>query len=85
MESLLELKETDQVIFLAEGNFTFSVSVVDFWSKNNSLKLPRIAATCFEEKPVSKIAEENVEKLKNFGVSVLFSADATKWFDFNVF
>ena len=82
MESLLELKESDRVLFLAEGNFSFSVSVVEFWSKNNSFELPKIAATCFEQKPVSKIAEENVEKLKNFGVDVLFEADATKWFDF---
>ena len=31
MDNLLELKPTDKVLFLAEGNFTFSLSLVELW------------------------------------------------------
>ena len=80
MESLVDLKPDDCVLFLAEGNFTFSTSLVELWLKTFDFKLPTIIATCFESQPVSKIAEENVEKLLGHGVKVLFSVDATKWF-----
>ena len=80
MNALLDLKPTDKVLFLAEGNFTFSLSLVEFWSNSCQFKLPEIVSTCFEPKPVSEVAGSNVQKLKDLGVRVLFSADATKWF-----
>jgi len=58
-----------------------NVKHIDGRLKTIDFKLPKIISTCFEPEPVSKIAEENVEKLTNFGVDVLYSADATKWFD----
>ena len=76
----MDLKPDDCVLFLAEGNFTFSTSLVELWLKTFDFKLPTIIATCFESQPVSKIAKENVEKLLGHGVKVLFSVDATKWF-----
>ena len=82
MESLLQIHSNDSILFLAEGNFTFSLSLVNYWIRNYQLKLPNIVSTCFEDRPVSKIAEENVKKLEALGVRVLFSVDATKWFDF---
>jgi hypothetical protein len=82
MESLLQIQSNDSILFLAEGNFTFSLSLVNYWIKNYQFNLPKIVSTCFEEKPVSKVAEENVKKLEALGVRVLFSVDAIKWFDF---
>jgi len=81
MESLLQIKSNDSILFLAEGNFTFSLSLVNYWIRTYQFNLPNIISTCFEDKPVSKIAEENVKKLEGLGVRVLFSVDATKWFD----
>jgi hypothetical protein len=80
MESLVELKPSDRVLFLAEGNFTFSWSLVEFWRQKYEFRLLKIAATCFEAEPVSPAAADNVQRLADLGVEVLFAADATKWF-----
>ena len=85
MNSLLDLKPTETVLFLAEGNFTFSSSLVQYWIKGCPFKLSKIVSTSYEPEPVSKIAEDNVENLKKFGVQVLFSVDARKWFAFHSF
>jgi len=85
MNSLLDLKPNDVVLFLAEGNFTFSLSLIQYWNNKCSVELNKIVSTCYEAEPVSKIAEDNVRSLQKLGAQVLFAADATKWFESYLF
>lgn len=77
MESIFNLTPSDTVLFLGEGNFTFSLSVVEYWVNTFGPKLPPIFATAFEAEPLSQMSKDNIQKLKSFGVCVLHSVDAT--------
>lgn len=53
METALKIEKKDKVLFLGEGNFSFSKSVVElqkkdakFWEENGK----NIYATCYQEK-----------------------------------
>ena len=73
MEQLLHFKEDEIVLFLGEGNFSFSASILAQKSYR------KIIVSCFESTPVSDQAELNIEKLKRIkNVEVKFGIDATK-------
>ena len=91
MEDLFSLADVEYVLFVGEGNFSFSTSMIKFWqlSLSNSefrqedrniceFKLSNVYATCYENEPVSDNAKENIEILKEMGVNVRIGFDATK-------
>ena len=72
MEDLFCLADVEYVLFVGEGNFSFSTSMIKFWqlSLSNSefrqedrniceFKLSNVYATCYENEPVSDKAKEN--------------------------
>jgi len=77
MEVFFSVAPSDRILFLGEGNFTFSTSLVCRWNESFA-SLPHVVSTCFEDQPVSVLATENIERLKKMGVRVGFSVDATK-------
>ena len=91
MEDLFSLADVEYVLFVGEGNFSFSTSMIKFWqlSLSNSefrqedrniceFKLSNVYATCYENEPVSVKAKENIKILKEMGVNVRIGFDATK-------
>jgi hypothetical protein len=78
MDIFLKVCSSDRVLFLGEGNFTFSASLVTQW-KQNLDTLPHVVSTCYEDRPVSEVATDNIEKLRQMGVEVVLSVDATQW------
>ena len=91
MEDLFSLADVNYVLFVGEGNFSFSTSMIKFWQLNQlnskfrqedgnvcEFKLSNVYATCYENEPVSDTAKENIEILKEMGVNVRIGFDATK-------
>ena len=91
MEELISFNPTTSVLFVGEGNFSFSNLLTEHWqqslavtnnqsntsdTKNSTLN--KIYSTCYEDKPVSELASRNVESLRKRGVNVLLGIDATK-------
>ena len=70
---LLHAKES--VLFLGEGNFSFSLDLIKTWHKSDKDK---IYATCFETDFVSELARQNAHELEDIGVKVMKNVDATQ-------
>ena len=72
------VKKHSSVLFLAEGNFSFSVSLMSspYWKElKDSIS---VYSTCYEDEFVSEFAQENAAKLASCsGVQVLTGVDAT--------
>ena len=76
--SFLEIKESESVLFVGEGNFSFSEAVV----RNCKVAPGRhLVSTCFEDCPVSELASQNMDRLRQLGVEVMLSVDATRLAD----
>jgi len=72
---VLTSRVASRMLFVGEGNFSFSTSLA---KKGHLANMKTVVATCFEPEPVSSLAAENVHRLKDAGVSVMFNVDATK-------
>ncbi|XP_063215924.1 uncharacterized protein LOC134527302 [Bacillus rossius redtenbacheri] len=70
--------EEDSVLLVGEGNFSFTVDLVDLLRLN-------ITATCLESDPLSEITQSNAEKLRERGVQVCVGVDGTKLSEHPVF
>ena len=54
MESTLKLENKDKILFLGEGNFSFSKSYVEMQQATERAELgTQIYATCFQERLIS--------------------------------
>ncbi|XP_065352032.1 uncharacterized protein LOC135947251 [Cloeon dipterum] len=70
----------DGILFLGEGNFSFSLK----FKQQHADKLRCVIATCFEdEDKILEGAKENVQLLKESGVSVLYGIDARQLTSYN--
>ena len=91
MEELVSFNPTTSVLFVGEGNFSFSNILTEHWqqslavtnnhsnsSETKNSTLNNIYSTCYEDKPVSEFASRNAESLRKRGVNVLLGIDATK-------
>ena len=91
MEELVSFNPTSSVLFVGEGNFSFSNLLTEHWqqslavtnnhcntSETNNATLNNVYSTCYEDKPVSEFASRNVERLQQRGVNVHLGIDATK-------
>ena len=74
MEILQSPGNIRSILFVGEGNFSFSRSLIDLWSNPNY----KVTATCYESEPTSDQAKSNIETLVENGVSVEMEYDATK-------
>ncbi|KAL1924137.1 uncharacterized protein VTP21DRAFT_7172 [Calcarisporiella thermophila] len=70
----------ERILLVGEGNFSFALSICQFYSEPSDLS--RIIATaldnektCYEKYPD---ARENIERLRQKGVCVMFEVDATR-------
>ncbi len=63
------------MLFVGEGNFSFSESVARRLAEEK--KSGEIVSTCYEDNPVSELAEDNIKKLQELGAKVVLSVDAT--------
>jgi len=77
METVTSFVKKDSfVLFLAEGNFSFSANVITtHWAE--TIQNFSVYSTCYEDDFVSEFAMENASKLARHGVKVLTSVDAT--------
>ena len=94
MEELVNFEPTSVVLFVGEGNFSFSNLLTEYWERNittkkdksnvflqeNNTKLQNIYSTCYENQPVSEFAKQNIDSLRQRGVNVYLGIDATKIF-----
>ena len=94
MEELINFEPTSVVLFVGEGNFSFSNLLTEYWERNittkkdksniflqeNNTKLQNIYSTCYENQPVSEFAKQNIDSLRQRGVNVYLGIDATKIF-----
>ncbi len=79
MEDLLSYEHGQGVLFVGEGNFSFSVSVTKLWCDQVSKdKLANVIATCYETAPTGDNSENNVAGLESMGIKVMLGVDATK-------
>ena len=97
MEDLVSFEPTSSVLFVGEGNFSFSNLLTEFWQQNlirtkdrshmaeneSSITLNNVYSTCYEDQPVSELAKENIGSLRQRGVNVYLGIDATKSFEDN--
>lgn len=95
MEGLISIENDTRVLFVGEGNFSFSTLLTGFWQskfynereRNNEdpdvdfVDTKNIYSTCYESEPVSALAKTNIEILTQRGVVVLLGIDATKNFE----
>jgi hypothetical protein len=65
-----------KIIFLGEGNFSFSAFLEEKWRAGGH-ELD-VISSCYESAPISDLAQYNVESLKSNGAEALFNVDATK-------
>jgi len=73
--------EGETVLFVGEGNFSFSRNLIETHWKNEIAKSDdktTILSTCFEDNFVSDFAADNAKKLSECGVTVLTGVDATR-------
>ena len=89
MEDLITTKNVKKVLFVGEGNFSFSTGLTDMWQKelearvtgndrdDKVFSLSNVYSTCYENQPVSELSKKNVEYLNQRGVKVLLGIDAT--------
>ena len=73
MEILKNPGSKKNILFVGEGNFSFSRNLIENWD----VKSLYIMATCYESNP-SEFARENIKVLETYGVEVLMNFDATK-------
>lgn len=68
----------DKVLLLGEGNFSFSVGLLNF-NNMDSVGNTLVISTCFEKDACSdsNIKKENINILKRKGVTVVRGVDAT--------
>ncbi|KAI8979035.1 hypothetical protein BDB01DRAFT_725714 [Pilobolus umbonatus] len=69
----------DRLLLLGEGNFSFARSLLENYVMEGA---ERMIATCFDSEEVlyekyGDEAKENIEVIKEFGATVMFSIDAT--------
>ena len=68
-------KPKSKILFVGEGNFSFSRCLVENSENINE----NITVTCFEaESDQNESTKENINVLKNHGIQVMFGIDATK-------
>lgn len=83
MEALVNMININRVLFVGEGNFSFSTALTELWHTNTTMdsnshfQLGNVYSTCYEPQPVSDLAKKNIEILKTRGVNVIFDIDAT--------
>ena len=70
----------DRVLLIGEGNFSFARSLAENYMQENT---GQIIATCYDSEQVliekyGDEAKNNLAKLKELGVTVLFDIDGTK-------
>jgi len=81
ISNVFEFVDTDNVLFVGEGNFSFCASVI---RKHIAKKLcshwTRFTATCFEKQfeRNSEIKKQNIEFLTKVGGQIYYKVDATK-------
>lgn len=81
MESALKLEKTDKILFLGEGNFSFSKSFVELQEAAAIAELgTQIYATCFqgEEEDSTDVRQNNISYLKQHNVNIFHKVDARK-------
>ena len=97
MEELINFEPTSVVLFVGEGNFSFSNLLTEYWERNittkkdksnvslqeTNINLQNIYSTCYENQPVSEFAKQNIDSLRQRGVNVYLGIDATKIFEEN--
>eukprot|EP00088_Acartia_fossae_P044688 TRINITY_DN4759_c0_g1_i1.p1 TRINITY_DN4759_c0_g1~~TRINITY_DN4759_c0_g1_i1.p1 ORF type:complete len:341 (-),score=10.65 TRINITY_DN4759_c0_g1_i1:110-1132(-) len=86
MSKAFTVKNGDKILFLGEGNFSFSQNFVqkcyyeDLEVGNNLTTDVQIFATCLQEEKVdaTEVRSRNISYLQEHGVKVLHCVDATK-------
>ena len=73
MEILKNPGKDKRILFVGEGNFSFSRHLTENWDLTNL----NVLATCYESKP-SDFAKENIQALEASGVEIKLDFDATK-------
>ena len=73
MEILKNPGKDKRILFVGEGNFSFSRHLTENWDLTNL----NVLATCYESKP-SDFAKENIQALEASGVEIKLNFDATK-------
>ena len=73
MEILKNPGKDKRILFVGEGNFSFSRHLVENWDLTNL----NVLATCYESEP-SDFAKENIQALEASGVEIKLDFDATK-------
>ena len=73
MEILNTAGSKKRILFVGEGNFSFSRHLTENWD----LKSLDILATCHEPKPISEFALENIRNLEANGIRTKLNFDAT--------
>ena len=74
MEFLKNPGKRKKILFVGEGNFSFS----RFLCGSENYENQKIFSTCYEPEPIGDTARENIEALKAKAVEVRFDFDATK-------
>ena len=79
MEILKNLNDQRRILFVGEGNFSFSRHLVEHFTSANSCLFTNVVATCYEsEETICEKARENVKAMEALGVEIRFNFDVTK-------
>jgi len=82
MENFTSNGMNDKILFLGEGNFSFSANYIQNLMDENvsGLSYGSICATCYQglDEDVTQIRKQNISFLKESGANVLFGVDATQ-------
>ena len=74
MEILKNPGKCKKILFVGEGNFSFSRILCESENYENQ----KIFSTCYEPEPISDTAQDNIEALKAKGIEIRLGFDATK-------
>lgn len=77
MKSVFKCTVKDYVLFVGEGNFSFSSNLVKNEIANN-LSGTQFVSTCFQTEEGNEIKTENIAFLRESSCEVLFEVDAVK-------
>jgi len=77
MGSIFNCTDQDFVLFVGEGNFSFSSNLVKNEMKNN-ISGSQFVSTCFQSEDGNELKAKNIDFLRNSSCQVLFEVDAVK-------